>query len=179
MKLFTALKVSLPLAVALAVSPATHAFNLGSLFDGKDTEANKAAVTAAAEAVTSVQQASATTGSALADGLVGALSEQLGVSKTQAIGGLTALVGYASNNLPAEYGNQIKELFPSMSSGSSGGNLLGGLMGNFSNMGSVDKAFNGLGMETDMVDQFTPVIESYLGSQGVSSELVSALGQLW
>jgi hypothetical protein len=179
MKFSYAVKASLPLVAALMLSSTAHAFNFGSLFGSKDPEANKAAVTAAAEAVAGVQQNTATTGSALTDGLVGALSEQLGISKTQAIGGLAALMGYASNNLPAEYGNQIKQMFPSMSSGTASGNLLGSLMGNFNSMESVDKTFDGLGMEAGMVDQFTPVIESYIGNSVGNPELVTALRELW
>lgn len=179
MKFSHALKISLPLVAAVALSPAAQAFNFGSLLGGKDSEANQAAVTAVAEAVTGVKPTTATTGSALVDGLIGTLSEQLGISRTQAVGGLTALVGYASNNLPAEYGNQIKQMFPSMTSGSTGGNLLGSLMGNFNSMESVNNAFGGLGMEAGMVDQFTPVIESYIGNSVGNPELVNALSQLW
>lgn len=179
MKILSAVKASLPLVAALALSPAAHAINLGALLGNNGSAADKATVNAVTEAVTGVNPQTATSGSALVDGLVNTLSQQLGISKTQAIGGLAALIGYASNNLPAEYGNQIKAMFPSMTSGSAGGNLLGGLMGNFNSMESVDKAFGGLGMDASMVDQFTPVIESYVGTTVGNPELVNALSQLW
>lgn len=179
MKFYPVLKVSLPLVFALAMSPATQALNLGALLGANGSEADKATVNAVTEAVTGVKPATATTGSALVDGLVGTLSEQLGISRTQAIAGLAALIGYAGNNLPAEYSNQLKAMFPAVSSGSTGGNLLGGLLGNFNSMESVDKAFGGLGMDPGMVDQFTPVIESYVGTTVGNPELVNALSQLW
>ncbi|WP_439134350.1 DUF2780 domain-containing protein [Pseudomaricurvus sp.] len=175
------LKAILPLMGALALAPATHAFDLGSLFGGKDADTEKAA-SSAADAVSGAQSA-ATTGSAMADGLVGMLSEQLGISKNQAIGGLGALVGYAGSSLPPEYADQLNQMFPAFSKSSGGvdstGGLMGSLMNNVSSMDSVKTAFSGLGMDPSMVNQFTPLIESYVGDNGGSSDLVGALGKLW
>lgn len=168
-----------PLFGALVLSSSVQAFDLGGLL-GEDSDVQKAA-TSAAEAVSGAQEATATTGSAMADGLVGMLSNQLGISKNQAIGGLGALVGYASSSLPPEYADQLNQLFPAFnkSSGdSSSSGLMGSLMNNVSSMDSVKTAFSGLGMDPSMVDQFTPLIESYVGDNG-GGDLVGALQELW
>lgn len=175
-----ALKLALPLLGAMAFSSASHAFDFGSLLGGKDSDTEKAA-TDALSGAQETAATTATTGSALTDGLIGALSSQLGVSKNQAIGGLGALVGYASSSLPPEYGDQLKQMFPALNKGSGSGassGLVGNLMNNVSSMDSVKTVFSGLGMDPSMVDQFTPVIESYVGENG-GGDLVGALQKLW
>lgn len=174
------LKTFCPLLAALALSSAAQAFDLGGLLGGTDSDVQKAA-SSAAEAVSGTQEATATTGSAMADGLVGMVSNQLGISKNQAIGGLGALVGYASSSLPPEYADQLNQMFPAFNKSGSetgSGSLMGSLMNNVSSMDSVKTAFSGLGMDPSMVDQFTPLIESYVGDNG-GGELVGALQELW
>jgi hypothetical protein len=46
-------------------------------------------------------------------------------------------------------------------------------------MGDVNSAFSKLGMSSDMVGQFTPIILKYLGDQGTSGTVLKSLGSLW
>lgn len=166
---------SIVLLSVLVGSQQTLAFSLGDMFGSSDKD--KASNTEQ----TAAKASSATTGSPMVDGLVGMISEQLGVSSSQAIGGLGALVGYASNNLPEQYATQLQQLLPGLAdSAGSGSSLTAGLLKNFNSMDSVKSSFKMLGMDTSMVDQFTPLVESYLSDNAEgASGLVNALQGLW
>ncbi|GAB3092615.1 DUF2780 domain-containing protein [Aestuariicella hydrocarbonica] len=156
---------ALPLLASMVFSSASSGFSLSEVLGGSD----EAPVGAAS------------TGSPMVDGLVGAVGEQLGVSQTQALGGLGALVGYAGNQLPDEYAAQLQALLPGLNSrAGSGGSLVSGLMNSFNSMDSVKTAFSTLGMDPSMVDQFIPMMESYLAENtDASAGLVGALHDLW
>lgn len=160
---------------ALLVAQPCFAFSLDDVLGSSDKQ--KSSSTGQQTATGS----SATTGSPMVDGLVGMVSEQLGVSSSQAIGGLGALVGYASNNLPEQYATQLQQLLPGLADNNqSGSNLASGLLKNFSSMDAVKSTFKTLGMDASMVDQFTPLLESYLSDNAEgASGLVNALQSLW
>ncbi|HEA53574.1 hypothetical protein LCGC14_1267940 [marine sediment metagenome] len=112
--------------------------------------------------------------------LVGQLEGQLGITKTQAVGGTGALLQLAKNQL----GTDTMGAVASKASGLSG--LLGGnsglsesLLSNVSSMGGVQSAFSALGMDSSMIQQFVPIIMGFLGDQGVGSSLLGQLQGLW
>jgi hypothetical protein len=109
--------------------------------------------------------------------LIGKLQNQLGVSETQAIGGTSALLQLAQNQLGTD----------TMTSEASGlSNLLGGgsslsesLLANISSIDEVQSIFSALGMDSAMIQQFVPIMLGFLGEQGVGSSLVGQLQNLW
>ncbi len=112
--------------------------------------------------------------------LMGVLGTQLGVTETQAIGGTSALLQLAKNEL----GGDTLSTLTSQASGLSG--LLGGenslsdsLLSGISSMSGVESAFSALGMDSALVSQFVPIIMSFLGDQGVGSSLLGQLQGLW
>lgn len=164
---------TLALAAALGTSLQASAFDFGSLF-GSDEKKPEAAQPAASNAVAGT----ANNTNALSSGLLDLVSSQLDVSKTQAAGGVGALMGLANSSLPAEYSQQLNQLLPGLDNSDSGGSLTSSLLGGLKDMDSVKTAFSALGMDSSMVDQFIPVIESYLGDQD-AGDLVNALSSVW
>jgi hypothetical protein len=133
--------------------------------------------------------------------LLGQLGNQLNVTPEQALGGLTALFGLARNNLPADQFAQLDQAVPGVGMltdpntqgllssiggllGQQSGNTLGGQPGvlagqQMNNMADVSQAFGSLGMGTDLISRFTPLILSFLGQQGLANNLLQNLSNLW
>ncbi|MFC0337850.1 Protein of unknown function VcgC/VcgE [Kushneria avicenniae] len=123
--------------------------------------------------------------------LIGQLTDQLGVSQAQAIGGSAALLAAAKSQMGSDQFNQLSNQAPgvdgllSSAQAMSGSQSMlsklsgmgGGQSGNTSSLTS--SAFSMLGMDAGMVSQFAPVMLNYLGGQGVSGNLLSSLGSIW
>ncbi|MBD1576352.1 MULTISPECIES: DUF2780 domain-containing protein [Vibrio] len=108
--------------------------------------------------------------------LVNSLKDQLGVSSTQAAGGAGALLALASNKLPATSGAELDGL----------SSQLGGLLNtaksassSLDSMAAVKSAFEKLGLDSAMVDQYAPIVLEYLNKEGASSGLMDSLTSLW
>ncbi|REC93630.1 DUF2780 domain-containing protein [Kushneria indalinina] len=142
------------------------------------------------------QQAAAvgTTGHNLgqASQLISQLTDQLGVSQTQAIGGSAALLAAAKNQLGSDQFNQLSNQAPGVDGLLSSAQALSGsqsMLSKLSGMGGnsqggntsslTSSAFSMLGMDAGMVSQFAPVMLNYLGQEGVSSSLLGSLGGIW
>lgn len=112
--------------------------------------------------------------------LQGQLEDQLDVTETQAVGGTGALLQLAKNKLGNDTANSLTSKAPGLSSllGEDKG-LGGGLLSNISSMNEVQSAFSALGMDSGMIQQFVPIITSFLGDQGVGSSLLGQLQGLW
>ena len=119
-----------------------------------------------------------TASSASADGLLDALTGQLGVTAEQASGGAGSLFGLAKNNLSNEHYSQIASVVPGIeemiasvpASGNSGSvaavaSMLGG-DSSAGNLASLASTFGDLGMESNMIGKFMPIILDYLQSEG-------------
>ncbi|MCR9385810.1 DUF2780 domain-containing protein [Vibrio metoecus] len=104
-------------------------------------------------------------------------TSQLPLSPQQAGGGVATLLTQAQNNLTADQSNELNQLIPSL-------NELTGLIPN-QNLSTilqrkeVNQAFNTLGLDASMVEQFVPVLMQYLTQQGASQNLLESLGKLW
>ncbi|MGO1463108.1 MAG: DUF2780 domain-containing protein [Marinobacter sp.] len=112
--------------------------------------------------------------------LLGQLEDQLGVTKTQAVGGTGALLQLAKSELGTDTMSAVTSKASGLSSllgGNSG--LGGGLLSNISSMSKVQSAFSALGMDAGMIKQFVPIVMGFLGDQGVGSSLLSQLQGLW
>lgn len=127
-------------------------------------------------------------------GLLSALSA-LNITPQQAVGGTSAMLGLAKNQLSSTDYSQLAKEVPGIDKLSGGsGNLaaLSGLLGssgksaglenalgNVKTTSDLNNAFSALGMDSGMVGQFAPVILQYLGQQGVGGSLLSSLGNIW
>ncbi|OOF26444.1 hypothetical protein BZJ19_04780 [Salinivibrio proteolyticus] len=110
--------------------------------------------------------------------LVQAITEQVGVSPTQAAGGASALLAMAANQLTGNQQQELASLRPDLSSLSS---LLGdsGIGDNISSLKGLYKVADTLGIDAATLQQFVPIVLDYLGQQGASEGLLSALTGLW
>lgn len=112
--------------------------------------------------------------------LAGQLQDQLGVTQSQAVGGTGALLQLAKSQLGADTMGTLTDKVSGLSSLLGGGSSLSkSLLSNISTMNGVQSAFSALGMDPAMIEQFLPIILSFLGDQGVGSALMGQLQNLW
>ncbi|MGV8916543.1 MAG: DUF2780 domain-containing protein [Pseudomonas sp.] len=130
-------------------------------------------------------------------GLLSALSS-LDVTPEQAIGGTSAMLGLAKNQLSSTDYSQLTKDVPglNMLSGNGGLGALGVLLrgssdqssaldsalGNMDyvkNTNDLNSAFSALGMDGSMIGQFAPILLQYFGQQGVGGTLLNSLGGIW
>ncbi|ODB94251.1 hypothetical protein A3194_01805 [Candidatus Thiodiazotropha endoloripes] len=123
--------------------------------------------------------------------MLDALTSQLGVTSEQASGGAGSLFQMAQNNLSTEDFSQIASVVPGIdkmmasaqsSSKESGAvsavaSMLGG-DSSAGNMASLASAFDSLGMDSNMVGQFVPIVLEYLQSEGGESIMSMMKGAL-
>lgn len=120
--------------------------------------------------------------------LVTMLVQQLGVTATQAQGGAGAIFNLAKEKMQAQAFEQVASAVPNMdtllraapksTSGlggmfGSGTSLLGGANGNLGSLATLASSFSQLGLSPDMVNQFVPIVLSFV--QGNGGESVSQL----
>ncbi len=167
--------------MTLAASPAFAQFNLNDV----------------AGALSSMQggdKAAAVAPTQETAGLLSALSA-LNVSPEQAVGGTSAMLGLAKNQLSNTDYSELAKSVPGIDKLSGGsGNLaaLSGLLGssgktaglenalgNVKDTNDLNNAFSALGMDSGMIGQFAPVLLQYLGQQGVGGSLLQSLGGIW
>lgn len=167
--------------MALAAGPALAGFSLND-------------VAGAVSGMQGGDKAAAAAPTSETAGLLSALSA-LDVTPQQAVGGTSAMLGLAKNQLSSTDYSQLAKEVPGIDKLSGGaGNLaaLSGLLGssgksaglenalgNVKDTNDLNSAFSALGMDTGMIGQFAPVILQYLGQQGVGGSLLSSLGSIW
>jgi len=113
-------------------------------------------------------------------GLVDLLSSQLGVTKDQAQGGAGSIFQLAKQNLSVEDFSSIAKAVPGIdqmlgaapkiegSSGTLGGvsSMMGRSSSKLSGMTGLTNSFEKLGLSSDMVGKFTPIILDYVKNKG-------------
>lgn len=179
------MKISRGIALAslmtLAASPVFAGFSLDDVTKAASSMQGGNAATAAAPTSETAGLLQAVTG--------------LGVTPQQAVGGTSAMLGLAKNQLSSTDYSQLAKEVPGIDKLSGGsGNLaaLSGLLGqsgksaglenalgNVKNTSDLNNAFGALGMDSGMVGQFAPVLLKYLGDQGVGGSLLTSLGSIW
>lgn len=192
----TVIAMTTALGMSLAAAP-VFAFSLGDVnkamnaLGGQQTEQQSTPQAASAE-----QQATllGTTAGNLsqASEMVSALSDQLGVTQQQAIGGSAAMLALAKSQLGTTQFNQLSNQAPgidgllsSASALSGSSSLLSRISGGSSSAGAdtdtsmVSSAFKMLGMDSSMMTQFAPIMLNYFGGNGVSSGLLGSLASAW
>lgn len=125
--------------------------------------------------------------------LVTMLVQQLGVTETQAQGGAGSIFHLAKEKLQAQAFDQVASAVPNMDSllgaapkntsglGSlmgGGRSLFGGATGNLEGLATLGSAFSQLGLSPDMVNQFVPIVLSFVkgnGGESVSQLLAAVL----
>lgn len=93
-----------------------------------------------------------------------------GINKVTGVGALTQLSQLTAKN------PQLQALIGQVNPVSSDAKVA---VSNVTDKSQLDSAFEKLGMNSSMVQQFAPVITDYLGTQGVASPLLTSLGGLW
>ena len=120
--------------------------------------------------------------------LVTMLVQQLGVTETQAQGGAGAIFDLAKDKMQPQSFDQVAGAVPNMDSlleaapkeqsglgGMFGGgsSIFGGAIENIGGLATVASSFSQLGLSPDMVNQFVPIVLSFV--QGNGGESVSQL----
>ncbi|MCU7883388.1 MAG: DUF2780 domain-containing protein [Candidatus Thiodiazotropha sp. (ex Lucinoma annulata)] len=126
-----------------------------------------------------------------ASGLLDALTSQLGVTSEQAAGGAGSLFNLAKSSLAPSDFSQIASVVPGIDSmmsaapvadKASGGvgavaSMLGG-EGSLGNLANLASSFSELGLSSDMIGKFTPVVLEYLQSAGGDTVMEMMKGAL-
>ncbi|MFY0728193.1 DUF2780 domain-containing protein [Pseudomonas sp. NFX15] len=172
--------IALVSLLSVAASPAFAGFSLDDVTKAASSMQGGNAATAAAPTPQTAD-------------LLGALTK-LNVTPQQAVGGTSAMLGLAKNQLSTTDYSQLAKSVPGIDKLSGGGDLgaLAGLLGssgksaglenalgNVKDTNDLNSAFSALGMDSGMVGQFAPVILQYLGQQGVGGSLLGSLGSIW
>ncbi|WP_158700920.1 DUF2780 domain-containing protein [Phytohalomonas tamaricis] len=180
--------------MSIAATPVL-AFSLGDVNKAVSALGGNQQTQQSTQATTTAQQATVlgTTAGNLsqASDLVSTLSDQLGVTQQQAIGGSAAMLALAKSQLGDTQFNQLSNQAPgidgllsSASAVSGSSSLLSRISGSSSSSTSgdssmVNSAFKMLGMDSSMMTQFAPIMLNYFGGNGVSSGLLGSLASVW
>jgi len=148
------------LSFLLTAAPALNAFDLGSAVNAASALSSKTASSSSSESTS----------------LVSMLTQQLGVTETQATGGTAALLGKAKSAMSSTDYAGLLSAVPELSSfsGGSGTSMLDSLGGD-----SLTQQFSALGMDSSMVGKFVPILLDYVNTSGgseMTGMLKSALG---
>ena len=132
-------------------------------------------------------------------------AQQMGVKPEQAAGGVGAMLSLAKNQLPTNDYAALTQQVPGINKVTGAGALtqlsqfsaknpqLQALVGqinpvskdakvavsNVTNQSQLNSAFEALGMNSSLIQEFAPLITQYLGQQGVASPLLTTLSTLW
>ena len=132
-------------------------------------------------------------------------AQQMGVKPEQAAGGVGAMLSLAKNQLTPNDYTALTQQVPGINKVTGAGALtqlsqfsaknpqLQALVGqinpvskdakvavsNVTNQSQLNSAFEALGMNSSLIQEFAPLITQYLGQQGVASPLLTTLSTLW
>ena len=132
-------------------------------------------------------------------------AQQMGVKPEQAAGGVGAMLSLAKNQLTTHDYAALTQPVPGINKVTGAGALtqlsqfsaknpqLQALVGqinpvskdakvavsNVTNQSQLNSAFEALGMNSSLIQEFAPLITQYLGQQGVASPLLTTLSTLW
>ena len=100
--------------------------------------------------------------------LIDMATSQLGITETQALGGVGALLAVAKTNLGDSF-ESIAKLVPGLDSYTNIAQTIGGATAGMSSLSEVGPVFENLGMDAGMVEQFVPVMTNYATAAGGQS----------
>jgi Protein of unknown function VcgC/VcgE (DUF2780) len=104
-----------------------------------------------------------------ADALVGSLTDQLGVTNEQAIGGAGLIFDYAKEQLPSADFAKIADAVPGIDGLMGQATQLAGLSGPIGDTAGLASQFGKLGMGPEMVEPFGNVATDFLTKQAGSN----------
>ena len=116
--------------------------------------------------------------------LVGQLTQQLGVTPTQAAGGAGALLGLAKTKLKPEEFSQVSSAIPGtdalLKAAPVPKGALGGMLGSsgIGGLASLAGSFKELGLSPDMAGKMVPVLGKFVESKGSAGAAKLLLGAL-
>jgi hypothetical protein len=184
-------KIILTSAILLSTANTAHAGFFDFLFGDKEEAAPATEVTTSEKASPAVsvpavkdtpkESSMMDTATDVAMGLLPMLTSQLGVTETQAEGGMGSLLQVAQGALSSDEFGQLSQGIPGMDtllaaapalgSKSAGGNALTGMLSNAGGMaaglgvmGKLTEQFEALGLSPDMILQFANLAISYFSS---------------
>ena len=188
-------KTLLATAILLSSANYAHAGFLDFLFGSKEEKAApvaeatvsdqpakaEQAATQVKEATPAAESSMMETATNVAMGLLPTLTSQLGVTETQAEGGMGSLLQVAQGALSSDDFSQLSQGIPGMDSllaaapalgsKSAGGNALTGMLSNaggiaagLGTMGKLTEQFEALGLSPEMIMQFANIAISYFSS---------------
>lgn len=108
-------------------------------------------------------------GSALKDPLLKTLTSQLGVTETQAQGGIGAYLTLLQEKLAKGDFDKITSLVPGASKYMESAKKLGAVAGPLQNLAGLNGALGKLGMSSESTSKFVPTVTDYLGKVGGDS----------
>lgn len=123
----------------------TYAFDLGSIASGLTSSESKK------------------------NSLVDTISSSLGVTNTQAAGGITALLGNAATKMSKEDVSSLTSKVPEVSSFMGNDSSTSNLISSLASNSTVQEQFSALGLDTAMVSKFTPIILDFINSEAGST----------
>lgn len=179
------------LATTLLISMTSIA-NAGffdSIFAKEETTSTviKSEVAKVVPSVETDKTSTVSSATSLASGLLPSLTQQLGVSETQASGGLGSLMSLAQSSLSTDEFSQLSSgvpnmssllaAVPSLSSGTGGGltdmlSSAGGVASSLTSLSLLTQQFEALGLSPDMISQFTQVAMSYFSGDSGTTDLL-------
>jgi hypothetical protein len=190
MKHFMSLTVVGVILTIVGCAPAQQ--NTGQTFAQAAPQVPAVQQAATANSIVNNPLATASSSAVPESGLVNTLVNQLGVNQQQAMGGVGSIFSLAQQRMnPTDFmqlrGNvpgidQYLSAVPEPSSSSlligSAANMLGGQAGGLGNLAALAGSFQTLGMNSNMITQFVPLVLQYVQGQsgaGAMSLLQSAL----
>ena len=112
---------------------------------------------------------SMTSSEAKSNSLVDTISSSLGVTNTQASGGIAALLGNASSNMSKDNVNSLTKKVPELSSFMGGDSSTSNLLSSITSNATVQEQFSALGLDPSMVSKFTPLVLNFIDSEAGST----------
>jgi hypothetical protein len=100
------------------------------------------------------------------DMLTGLLTNQLGVTSNQAMGGVGSILSLAKERLSSMDFTTLTKLIPGADTYMNSARDLGAVKGPVGDRAGLTSAFSRLGMGPDMVPKFTQVLSDFVGKAG-------------
>jgi len=134
------MKKTLLIILMILFSTTLYAFSLSSLMGGEESK-SETSTTA----------------------LISQLTSSLGVTNTQAVGGATALLSNAATKMSQSDKDSLVKSIPELSQYMGGGSS--SLLTSIAANSTVQQQFSALGLSSDMISQYTPIILQFIDSQ--------------
>ena len=116
--------------------------------------------------------------SAIKNPLMGMLTTQLGITESQATGGLGSYLALAQEKLAKGDFDRLASFVPGASKYIEQAKSLGAVTGPLQNLAGLNGALGKLGMNAETVGKFVPMVTDYLGKAGGSSMQKALAGML-